>query len=196
MPETSSSKKKKSGNDHGKELLEILEARFKANMARHKGLEWSKIASRLESQPALLSVLHEMETTGGEPDVVGFDQKTNEFIFFDCAKESPAGRRSLCYDKKSRDARKENKPKSSALEMAEAMKVTLLSEEDYRFLQTLGSFDTKTSSWVRTPESIRSLGGSIFCDFRFGRVFTYHNGAESYYAARGFRGMLRVPEVE
>jgi len=156
------------------------------------GLRWKDVEERLESQPEKVWSLSQMESSGGEPDVVGFDSKSGEFIFFDCSAESPSGRRSLCYDRSALDARKENKPKSNAIDEASNMGIDLLDQEQYRFLQTLGKFDAKTSSWVQTPLEIRKLGGAIFCDFRYGTVFTYHNGAESYYAARGFRGVLRV----
>ena len=174
------------------ELLGILMNRFEQNKERHKGIKWSEISAKLEAAPEKLWSLNEMETSGGEPDVVAFDKKTGEYIFFDCAAESPKGRRSLCYDRAALDSRKENKPKNSAMDMAAAMGIEMLTEEDYRNLQQLGAFDTKTSSWVHTPSDIRKLGGAIFCDCRYGHVFTYHNGAESYYAARGFRGSLRV----
>ena len=174
------------------ELLGTLKARFEKNMKRHAGLEWAKLRAKLVADPAALGSLHEMERTGGEPDVVGQDEKTGEYIFYDCAAESPSGRRSLCYDREALDARKENKPKGNAMEMAAVMGVELLMEEEYRELQRLGTFDTKTSSWIRTPATIRKLGGALFCDRRYDHVFTYHNGAESYYAARGFRGSLRV----
>ena len=174
------------------ELLKTLKARFEKNMNRHKGLEWAKVEAKLENAAAKLWSLNEMETTGGEPDVVDYDKKTGEFIFYDCAAESPSGRRSFCYDREALDSRKENKPKNSALDMANAMGIEILTEEQYRELQKLGNFDTKTSSWVKTPAAIRKLGGAIFCDRRYDTVFVYHNGAESYYAARGFRGELRV----
>ncbi len=174
------------------ELLTALKARFEKNMTRHQGTQWAKVQARLEANPGALWSLSEMERTGGEPDVVGHDSKTGEYIFYDCSAESPNGRRSLCYDREALDARKENKPKSSALDVASAMGVELLTEEQYREFQKLGSFDTKTSSWVKTPASIRKLGGAIFCDRRYDTVFTYHNGAESYYAARGFRASMRV----
>lgn len=174
------------------ELLETLKARFEQNMTRHKGLKWIEIQNRLETNRGKLETLLEMENTGGEPDVVGEDDKTGEYFFFDCATESPKGRRSLCYDRAALDARKEHKPKNSALDVAKAMGVELLTEEQYRALQLIGEFDTKTSSWVQTPADIRKLGGAIFCDRRYNTVFTYHNGADSYYAARGFRGSLRV----
>lgn len=175
-----------------KELLKIIKDRFENNRFRHKDLEWSKIASRLEGNPGKLWSLNEMEKTGGEPDVVGIDQKTGDYIFMDCSVESPAGRRSVCYDPEALASRKENKPKNSAIGMASEMGMELLTEEQYRYLQTLGKFDMKTSSWILTPPDIRKLGGSIFADFRYGKIFVYHNGAESYYAARGFRGSIRV----
>lgn len=174
------------------ELINILKARFENNMNRHKGLVWAKVQARLEKNPAKLWSLNEMERTGGEPDVIGFDKKTGKYIFMDCSAESPKDRRSLCYDHEARESRKEHKPKDSAVNMAAAMGIELLTEEQYRELQKLGEFDTKTSSWVQTPPEIRKLGGAIFCDRRYDHVFTYHNGAESYYAARGFRGLLRV----
>lgn len=174
------------------DLLRTLQARFQANMTRHKGLVWGDVEDKLEANAEKLSSLNEMEKTGGEPDVVGYDKKTGEFIFYDCSADTPKGRRSICYDRAALDSRKEHKPKSSALDMAAAMGVDLLTEEQYRELQKLGEFDTKTSSWVRTPLNIRKLGGALFCDRRFDTVFTYHNGAESYYAGRGFRGWLRV----
>lgn len=174
------------------ELLKELQTRFEKNVGRHKGLEWAKVLARLEAVPEKLRTLSEMEKTGGEPDVVAFDKTTGEFIFFDCSAESPKERRSLCYDREAWESRKEHKPKDTAVDMAAAIGIELLTEEEYRTLQTLGEFDLKTSSWVKTPAAVRSLGGAIFCDRRFGRVFTYHNGAESYYAARGFRGSLRV----
>lgn len=174
------------------ELLKTLETRFEKNMSRHKELEWDKIRRKLENSTEKLWSLNEMEETGGEPDVVGFDEITGEYIFYDCSEESPKGRRSLCYDREALIFRKEFKPKNSALDMATAMGIELLSEEEYRLLQQLGKFDTKTSSWVKTPDDIRKLGGAIFCDRRYNTVFTYHNGAESYYTARGFRGSLRI----
>lgn len=173
-------------------LLDALKARFEKHVNRHKGIEWQEVLARLEAAPDKLHSLHEMEQTGGEPDVVGRDKKTGEFIFVDCAAESPAGRRSVCFDREALDSRKEHKPASSAADMAAAMGIEILTEEQYRDLQKLGSFDTKTSSWVQTPPSIRKLGGALFCDRRYDQVFLYHNGAQSYYAARGFRGMLRV----
>jgi hypothetical protein len=174
------------------ELLGALKARFEKNMSRHKGLEWTKVRARLEANPEKLWSLGEMERTGGEPDVLGHDKKTGECIFFDCSAESPKGRTSLCYDREALDSRKEHKPKNSAADMAAAMGVELLTEEQYRELQKLGEFDTKSSSWVKTPPDMRKLGGALFGDRRFGRVFFYHNGAESYYGGRGFRGSLRV----
>jgi len=174
------------------ELLEELKARFEKNMNRHKDLEWAKVQAKLESNAEKLCSLSKMDRTGGEPDVVGFDEKSGEFIFYDCSPESPKGRRSLCYDREAWESRKEHKPENSAVDVAAAMGIDLLTEEEYRELQKLGEFDLKTSSWVKTPVEVRRLGGAIFCDRRFGRIFTYHNGAESYYAARGFRGSLRV----
>jgi hypothetical protein len=173
-------------------LIGTLKARFEKNMKRHKGLDWAKVQARLESNADKLRSLHEMEETGGEPDVIGQDKKTGDYIFVDCSAESPKGRRSVCYDGAALASRKEHKPKNSALDMAAAMGVELLTEEEYRKLQGLGAFDTKTSSWIQTPEEIRKLGGAIFADRRYDHVFVYHNGAESYYAARGFRGKLRV----
>lgn len=173
-------------------LLKTLQARFEKHMHRHKGIAWEKVQQKLEANPAKLWSLNEMEETGGEPDVVEHDAKSGEFVFFDCAAESPKGRRSICYDQKALDARKENKPKDSAQNMAQQMGIALLTEEQYKALQQLGDFDTKTSSWIETPEAIRKLGGAIFADKRYNHVFVYHNGAESYYAARGFRGALRV----
>jgi len=174
------------------EILKALQARFENNMNRHKGLEWAKVQAKLEANAEKLWSLSEMERTGGEPDVVGHDKKTGEYTYCDCSKESPKGRRSLCYDRESLESRKEHKPKDNAMDMASAMGIELLSEEQYRELQKLGDFDTKTSSWVKTPSAIRKLGGALFCDRRFDTVFVYHNGAESYYAARGFRGSLKV----
>jgi uncharacterized protein DUF4256 len=174
------------------ELLGVLRSRFEKNMNRHQALEWAKVQARLDANPGKLRSLSEMEQTGGEPDVVDHDKKSGEYIFFDCSAESPKARRSLCYDREALDSRKENKPKGNAVDMAAAMGIELLTEEQYRNLQTLGEFDTKTSSWLHTPSKIRELGGAIFCDRRFNTVFVYHNGAESYYAARGFRGWLRV----
>jgi hypothetical protein len=174
------------------ELLSALKARFDKNMNRHKHLAWAEVQAKLEANAEKLWSLSEMERTGGEPDVVGHDKKTGEYIFYDCSEESPKGRRSLCYDHEALESRKEAKPKDNAMDLAAAMGVELLTEEQYRELQKLGDFDTKTSSWVKTPSNIRKLGGALFCDRRFDTVFTYHNGAESYYAARGFRGSLRV----
>jgi hypothetical protein len=184
--------KMKFSPDEGERLLDALKARFEKNTVRHKGLKWDDVRAKLEANPEKLWPLNEMERTGGEPDVVGFDKKTGEFIFFDCSAESPKGRRSLCYDRAALDARKENKPSDSVVDMATAMGVELLTEEEYYELQKHGEFDLKTSSWVRTPDDIRKLGGALACDRRFGRVFTGHNGADSYYAARGFRGSIRV----
>lgn len=174
------------------ELLKTLEDRFEKNRNRHKDLEWAKVLAKLEADKEKLWSLHEMETTGGEPDVVGYDKKLGVFLFYDCAAESPKGRRSFCYDREALEARKEHKPANNAIDVAAAMGAELLTEEQYRGLQKLGSFDTKTSSWVKTPASIRKLGGAIFCDRRYDTVFMYHNGAESYYAARGFRAALSV----
>ena len=174
------------------ELLKTLKARFEKNMNRHKGLEWANAQAKLEANPEKLWSLNEMERTGGEPDVVGHDKKTGEYIFYDCSPESPKGRTSLCYDRESLESRKENKPKGNALDVAAAIGIELLTEEQYRELQKLGDFDTKTSSWVKTPSVIRKLGGALFCDRRYDTVFVYHNGAESYYAARAFRGSLGV----
>lgn len=173
-------------------LLDTLKQRFEKNMSRHKGLAWSKVAGRLEEKAAECWSLNQMEASGGEPDVVGYDKKTGEFVFYDCAAESPKGRRSICYDHEALAARKEYKPADSAVQMAVDMGIELLTEEQYRELQQLGSFDTKTSSWIKTPAAVRTLGGALFCDRRFNQVFVYHNGAESYYGGRGFRGMLRV----
>src|ERR1700722_19920545 len=174
------------------ERLKALKARFAKNMNRHKGLEWAKVQAKLEANTEKLRSLHEMERTGGEPDVVGQDKKTSEYIFYDCSAESPKDRRSVCYDKEALESRKEHKPADSAIDMATAMGIELLTEEQYRELQKLGAFDTKTSSWVKTPSAVRNLGGPLFCDRRYDTVFLYHNGAESYYAARGFRGSLKV----
>lgn len=178
--------------EQGEELLKTLKVRFEKNMNRHKGLEWTKIQAKLEALPEKLSSLNAMESTGGEPDVIGQDNKTGEYIFYDCSAESPTGRRSLCYDHEAWESRKENKPATSALDLAADMRIEILTEDQYRELQKLGNFDTKTSSWVKTPAAIRKLGGAIFCDRRYDHVFMYHNGAESYYGARGFRGSLRV----
>ena len=173
-------------------LLKVLKTRFEKNMGRHKGLEWAQVQARLEASAEKLWPLHEMEDTGGEPDVVGHDKKTGEYIFYDCSVESPKGRRSTCYDRAAQDERKEHKPENNALGMAAAMGIEILTEEQYRELQKLGEFDLKTSSWIETPAAIRALGGALFCDRRYDHVFVYHNGAQSYYAARGFRGSLRV----
>jgi hypothetical protein len=173
-------------------LLRVLKARFEKNMNRHRGLEWPKLQARLERNPARLWSLHEMERTGGEPDLIGQDDATGEYVLFDCSAESPDGRRSVCYDREAWQTRKEHKPKTDAISMAAAMGVEMLTEQQYRHLQTLGNFDTRTSSWVRTPPDIRKLGGALFCDRRYDCVFLYHNGAESYYAARGFRAALKV----
>ena len=189
---TIKSTKKKLSPEEREELLRALKTRFERNMDRHKGLEWAKVQAKLEANAERLWSLNEMEKTGGEPDVVGHDKKTGEYVFYDCSAESPKGRRSLCYDREALESRKENKPEDSAMDMAAAIGVELLTEEQYRELQALGHFDTKTSSWVKTPPDIRKLGGAIFCDRRYNTVFVYHNGAESYYAARGFRGSLRV----
>lgn len=186
------SNKKELSPEQNRELILVLKERFEKNMSRHKGIEWAKIQAKLEASPEKLWSLDDMELTGGEPDVVSFDPKTGEYIFFDCSAESPKGRRSLCYDRKALDARKENKPANSVMDMAEEMGIELLNEEQYRELQQLGNFDTKTSSWIVTPDNIRKLGGALFGDYRYGTVFIYHNGADSYYAARGFRGSLRV----
>src|SRR6266853_4806664 len=191
----STSNKKDLSPKQREELLTVLKARFEKNMNRHKGLEWAKVQSRIcgmEASVEKLWSLNEMERTGGEPDVVGHDKKTGEYIFYDCSAESPQGRRSVCYDREALDSRKEHKPKSSALEMAAAMGIELLTEEQYRELQKLGDFDSKTSSWVKTPSAIRKLSGALFCDRRYDTVFVYHNGAESYYAARAFRGSLKI----
>ncbi|MCB0588228.1 MAG: DUF4256 domain-containing protein [Phaeodactylibacter sp.] len=174
------------------ELIGALKARFGQNKTRHKGLDWAGVQARLEAHPEKLWPLHEMERTGGEPDVVGYEEKTGEYIFYDCSPESPKGRRSVCYDREAQESRKKFKPENNALDMAAAMGIEILTEEQYRQLQYLGDFDTKTSSWLKTPMDIRNLGGAIFGDFRYGRVFVYHNGAESYYAARGFRGSLKL----
>jgi hypothetical protein len=186
------SNKKELSPEEREELFGALKVRFEKNMNRHKGLEWAKVQAKLEANTEKLRSLHEMERTGGEPDVVAHDKKAGEYIFHDCSAESPKGRRSLCYDREALESRKEHKPKNSAIDMAAAMGIELLTEEQYRELQKLGEFDTKTSSWVKTPSDIRKLGGAIFADRRFGHIFVYHNGAESYYAARAFRGSLRV----
>lgn len=174
------------------QLLDVLKERFNKNNGRHQGMEWQKVQQKLQANAEKLWSLNEMERTGGEPDVVAFDSRADTYIFYDCSAESPKGRRSLCYDRQALDSRKEHKPADSALDMAAALGIEILNEEQYRYLQTLGSFDLKTSSWVATPGKIRKLGGAIFCDRRYDTVFTYHNGAESYYAARGFRGILHV----
>jgi uncharacterized protein DUF4256 len=186
------SNKKELTREQREQLLGVLKARFEKNMNRHQGLEWAKVQASLEANAEKLRSLSEMEQTGGEPDVVDHDKKTGEHIFYDCSEESPKGRRSLCYDREALDSRKENKPKGAAMDMAAAMGIEFLTEEQYRGLQRLGNFDTKTSSWVKTPSAVRKLGGALFCDRRFDTVFVYHNGAESYYAARGFRGLLKV----
>jgi hypothetical protein len=191
MKKTARNKKTLSSKEH-EELLSVLRARFEKHMNRHRGVEWAKVQARLEANTDKLSSLYEMERTGGEPDVVGQDKQTGEYCFYDCSAESPQGRRSVCYDREALTARKEHKPKNSAVDMAVAMGIEILTEEQYRELQTLGNFDTKTSSWVKTPSDIRKLGGAIFCDRRYNHVFLYHNGAESYYAGRGFRGSLKV----
>jgi len=186
--------KKELSSEHREELLRALKTRFEKNMNRHKGLEWAKVQAKLDPPAGgeKLWSLNEMELTGGEPDVVGFDKNTGEYIFYDCSVESPKNRRSFCYDREALESRKENKPANNAMDMAGAMGTELLTEEQYRELQKLGNFDTKTSSWVKTPSEIRKLGGAIFCDRRYDHVFVYHNGAESYYGVRGFRGSLRV----
>src|SRR5215813_2113952 len=184
--------KKNLPREHRDELLRVLKARFEKAMNRHQGLEWAQVQAKLGGNAEKLWSLSEMEKTGGEPDVIGHDRKTSEYIFCDCSPESPAGRRSLCYDRAALESRKEHKPEGSAADLAAAMGIELLTEQQYRELQKLGNFDTKTSSWVETPSDIRKLGGALFADYRYGNVFVYHNGAESYYAARGFRGSLRV----
>ena len=187
-----SNTKKELSSEQRKELLGALKARFEKNMNRHKGLEWAKVQAKLEANTEKLWSLNEMERTGGEPDIVGHDKNTGEYIFYDCSAESPKSRRSLCYDREALEARRAFKPKNNAIDMAAAMGTLLLTEEEYQELQKLGNFDTKTSSWVKTPAEIRKLGGALFCDRRYDHVFVYHNGAESYYAARGFRSLLRV----
>jgi hypothetical protein len=184
--------KKELSAEQRQEPLRALKVRFETNLNRHKGLEWPQIQAKLEANVEKLWSLHEMERTGGEPDVVGHDRNTGEYIFYDCSAESPNGRRSLCYDREALESRKEHKPADNAMDMASAMGIELLTEEQYRGLQKVGNFDTKTSSWVKTPSDIRKLGGALFCDRRYNTVFLYHNGADSYYAARGFRGSLRV----
>ena len=188
----SNATKKKLSPEQRKELLLTLKTRFEKNMGRHKGIEWVKVQTKLETNSGKLWSLHEMERTGGEPDIVAYDKKTGEYIFYDCSAESPNGRRSVCYDHDALESRKEHKPKNSAIDLAADMGIELLREEEYRDLQTLGNFDEKTSSWITTPSDIRKLGGALFCDRRYDHVFVYHNGADSYYAARGFRGSLRV----
>jgi hypothetical protein len=192
MNKTKNSNKKVLSAKQREELLGTLKARFEKNMKRHLSLDWAHVQARLEANPKKLLSLDEMEETGGEPDVVGYDNKTGEIIFYDCSAESPKGRRSLCYDRKAWDSRKENKPENNAVDVAADMGIEILTEKEYRELQKLGNFDTKTSSWVETPSDIRTLGGALYCDRRYNTVFVYHNGAESYYAARGFRGSLRV----
>jgi hypothetical protein len=187
-----SSNKKELSPEQLQELIRALKARFEKNMNRHKGLEWAKVQAKLETNAEKLWSLNEMERTGGEPDVVGHDIKTAEYVFYDCSAESPKGRRSVCYDREGQESRKEHKPEKNAIDMAAAMGIKLLTEEQYRELQELGNFDTKTSSWVETPSDIRKLGGALFADRRYNTVFVYHNSAPSYYAARGFRGSLRV----
>ncbi len=184
--------KKELTTEQREELLKVLKDRFEKNSTRHVGIEWTQVQTRLEGNTEKLWSLSEMEKTGGEPDVVGQDEKTGAYIFYDCSAESPKGRRSICYDREALESRKTHKPKNNAMDMVAAMGIELLSEEQYRALQELGEFDTKTSSWIKTPSDIRKLGGAIFADFRYGKVFVYHNGASSYYAARGFRGCLRV----
>ena len=191
-PRSVKSNKKNLSPEQREQLLRALKARFEKNMNRHGGLAWAQVQTKLEASAEKLWSLHEMERTGGGPDVVGHDERTGEYIFYDCSAESPKGRRSLCYDREALEARKQHKPENNALDMATAMGTELLTEEQYRELQRLGEFDTKTSSWIRTPSQIRKLGGALFCDRRYDNVFVYHNGAESYYAARAFRGSLRV----
>jgi len=186
------SNKKKLTSEQGKVLLSVLKARFEKNKNRHKGIDWVAVQAKLQANPEKLWSLDEMEVSGGEPDVVGFDKKTGEYIFYDCSAESPKGRRSICYDHEALESRKEHKPANSAVELAKDMSIELLTEAQYRELQQLGEFDLKTSSWILTPPDIRKRGGALFCDRRYNTVFLYHNGAESYYAARGFRGMLKV----
>ena len=186
------SNKKKLSPEQREELLNTLKTRFEKNINRHKGLEWANVQAKLEAKTEKLWSLNEMERTGGEPDVVGHDKKTGAYIFYDCSAESPKGRRSICYDREALESRKEHKPENNAIDMAAAMGIELLTEEQYRELQQLGNFDEKTSSWVQTPSDIRKLGGALFADFRYGNVFVYHNGAESYYGARAFRGSLRI----
>jgi hypothetical protein len=192
MPTKKVETKRELSPEQRKELLSTLKTRFEKNGNRHKGLEWAEVQARLEAKAEKLWSLHEMERTGGEPDVVGHDKRTGEYIFYDCSAESPKGRRSVCYDGEAQESRKEHRPENNAMDMAAAMGIELLTEEEYRELQQLGEFDTKTSSWVKTPSDIRKLDGALFCDRRYGKVFLYHNGAQSYYAARAFRGSLRV----
>lgn len=184
--------KKELSPKQAKELINTLKTRFEKNINRHKGFEWTKVQAKLETTTEKLWSLNEMERTGGEPDVIGFDKKTNEYIFYDCSTESPKGRRSLCYDREGQESRKEHTPQNNAIDMALAMGIELLTEEQYNELHKFGNFDMKTSSWLKTPSEIRKLDGAIFADYRYGKVFVYHNGASSYYAARGFRGLLRV----
>jgi hypothetical protein len=191
-PGTGNRKNKNLSPKEREQLLGVWKARFEKNRNRHEGVEWDRVQAKLEASPEKIWSLHEMERTGGEPDVVGRDETTGEYIFYDCSAESPNGRRSLCYDREALESRKQNKPENNALDMAAAMGIAILTEDQYRELQRLGAFDTKTSSWIRTPSPIRKLGGALFCDRRYDTVFVYHNGAESYYAARGFRGSLRV----
>jgi hypothetical protein len=186
------SNRKETSVEQSGDFFELLRTRFESNMERHKTLRWLKVAARIEAQPDKLLVLHEMERTGGEPDVVGHDKQTGEYIFFDCSTETPQGRRGVCYDREGLQSRKEHKPANSAIDMAANIGIELLTEQEYRELQTLGTFDTKTSSWLKTPPEMRQLGGAIFGDFRYGQVFIYHNGAQSYYGVRGFRGSVRV----
>ena len=191
MSKIENSKKKLSAEKY-EELIETLKARFEKNMNRHQGLEWAKVQAKLETSPEKIWSLGEMEKTGGEPDVVEFDKESGEYVFYDCSAESPKNRRSVCYDREAQESRKEHKPENNAVETAAAMGIEILTEEQYRELQKLGSFDAKTSSWVKTPVDIRNLGGALYCDRRYNTVFVYHNGAESYYAARGFRGWLKI----
>lgn len=184
--------KKELALEQSQKLLSVLQSRFEKNKNRHEDLDWPKIKTKLETNPDKLWSLHEMESTGGEPDVVKYDKKTDEYLFFDCSAESPLGRRSYCYDREALESRKKFKPENNAIDVAAAMSISLLTEVEYRELQQIGNFDSKTSSWIQTPAEIRKLGGAIFCDFRYNTVFVYHNGADSYYAARGFRGVLRV----